>query len=54
MTDEEIIRTALLRIQSAIGKYLNPGDPMTEAGFIDEVLAAADDQEVVRAMEGKK
>lgn len=41
---------ALTRIQTAIARYLNPSDPMDDKEFIDEVLAAGDDREVVRAV----
>lgn len=46
------IQAALAHIQDAAGKYLDPGYPMTADEFIDVVLSAADDQEVVRAMRG--
>ncbi len=48
----EAIIGALARIQDAVGKYTDPGHPMTADEFINVVLSAADDQEVVRAMRG--
>jgi phage major head subunit gpT-like protein len=43
---------AMRNIQDAVGKYTDPGYPMTADEFINVVLSAADDQEVVRAMKG--
>lgn len=41
---------AMRQIQDAVGKYTDPGYPMTAEEFINVVLSAADDQEVVGAM----
>lgn len=47
MTDP--VYTALARIQDAIAKYLHPTGGNKDQ-FIDEVLAAVDDREVVNAV----
>ena len=41
---------AMARIHAAIAKRLHPSSAMTDREFIDEILAAADDKEVVRAV----
>jgi hypothetical protein len=51
MADHPVF-AAMRQIQDAIGKYTDPGYPMTADEFINVVLSAADDQEVVRAMRG--
>lgn len=48
MTDP--ITTALARIQEIMSKWVHPASGMTDRDALLEVLAAADDQEVVRTM----
>lgn len=47
-----ILESAMRRIHEAIPKYVCPEPTMTADEFINVVLSAADDQEVVRAMRG--
>lgn len=48
------ILPAMIHIQDAIAERLHPSSPMTDAEFIDAVIAAADDREVVRAVREAK
>lgn len=51
MSDPEaLIRSAMVRIQAAISKYVQHEPTITAEEFISEVIGAADDSEVVRAV----
>ena len=54
-TDRLALYEATLRkIQDAIAGYLHPEQRLTKDQFIDAVLAAADDRELVKAMRNSK
>lgn len=57
MSDEQrlhVFETAVLTIIKAMQEYLPPDSGVSKEQFIDQVIGAVDNEDMFRALEGKK